>query len=158
MRLRYSARRSSQIGGEAIGPSFFFACRELLREALDGLKEYRKVRKTNFERSATLSQGVVDSGSLFDLMKEMVEGHNVTFQHLLRKQPHSKSANLVEEIIEIWTVLSKSLSCIRKWDNAEGALALNCIDLLIELCQVRSCEDEARRGAKRRTVVIRPPY
>ncbi|GMH53038.1 hypothetical protein TrLO_g6616 [Triparma laevis f. longispina] len=125
----------TEIGGEAIGPSFFFACRELLREALDGLKEYRKVRKTNFERSATLSQGVVDSGSLFDLMKEMVEGHNVTFQHLLRKQPHSKSANLVEEIVEIWTVLSKSLSCIRKWDNAEGALALNCIDLLIELCQ-----------------------
>ena len=125
----------TEVSNDAIGPRFFFSVRELLRESLDRLKEYRKVRKTNFGRSQTLSQGVVDSGCLFDLLKEMVEGHNVAFQHLLRKQPHSKSANLVEEIVDIWCILSKSLSCIRKWDNAEGSLALNCVYLLIELCQ-----------------------
>ena len=125
----------SDTGNGAIGPMFFFAIRDNLREAASKLKEYRRVRKANFSRAASLLSGVKGCTGIVNLLKEMCEGHYRPLQDIFRKQPHARNTNIVEEVAELWTVVAKSLPCVRRWDEAEGQFANELMRLMVEMCQ-----------------------
>lgn len=129
-------------GSDALGPAFFFKIRELLREAIVKLREYRKIRKANPERAKTLQEGVLSCIKIMGLMKEMCEGHYKPNQNLLRKQPHAKSTNLVEESMELFCIVAKSLPSVRKWDDVEANVGIAAMILMVELCQGPCSENQ----------------
>ena len=79
--------------------AFSFKVRSLIHEAGEKLKEYRKVRKLNEERSETLVGGVIQVVGLFNTLQQMCEGHQKVTQNLLREQTQNvRSADIISEV------------------------------------------------------------
>ena len=122
-------------GSRSIGAAFFFKVRELLRDNVTKLKEYRIVRKANPVRAESLGGDLLSCLKIMKLMKEMCEGHYRPLQNLLRKQPHAKSTNLVEETMDLFCIVAKSLASVRQWDDVEANVGNEAMTLMIELSQ-----------------------
>ena len=122
-------------GSRSIGAAFFFKVRDLLRDNVTKLKEYRIVRKMNPVRAESLGGDLLSCLKIMKLMKEMCEGHYSPLQNLLRKQPHAKSTNLVEETMDLFCIVAKNLASVRQWDDVEANVGNEAMTLMIELSQ-----------------------
>jgi len=113
---------------------FFLNIRNLLRDAVDQVKESRQTKKYYPDFYQPPASAFEQANSLFGFMQQLCEGQFIEMQKALLFQPFNrKSYNLIEESIRVAVTFAKDRALLMKMTNAEVETVGSALSLLIEV-------------------------